>query len=156
LIALSFDHQNHSKWHKWCYVRYNVVIGPNLHCSIQSHEAVVTLGRHHPRQSPYNEQWIMAVQSFFGPCSALQNIVSCPSERDCTVLLLLGSYHISFLKWEVLICFSKLYIFFSIVMWQNLFGMWCSFLLEFNHLALFLTCWVHGRGVFLLSLENNF
>jgi len=23
LIALSFDHQNHSKWHKWCHVRYN-------------------------------------------------------------------------------------------------------------------------------------
>ena len=22
LIALSFDHQNHSKWHKWCHVRY--------------------------------------------------------------------------------------------------------------------------------------
>ena len=20
---LSFDHQNHSKWHKWCHVRYN-------------------------------------------------------------------------------------------------------------------------------------
>ena len=24
LIALSFDHQNHSKWHKWCHVRYNL------------------------------------------------------------------------------------------------------------------------------------
>ena len=24
LIALSFDHQNHSKWHEWCHVRYNV------------------------------------------------------------------------------------------------------------------------------------
>jgi len=24
LIALSFDHQNHSKWHKWCHVRYNI------------------------------------------------------------------------------------------------------------------------------------
>ena len=22
LIALSYDHQNHSKWHKWCHVRY--------------------------------------------------------------------------------------------------------------------------------------
>ena len=22
LIALSFDHQNHSKWYKWCHVRY--------------------------------------------------------------------------------------------------------------------------------------
>ena len=22
LIALSFDHQNHSKWHKWFHVRY--------------------------------------------------------------------------------------------------------------------------------------
>jgi len=24
LIALSYDHQNHSKWHKWCHVRYNL------------------------------------------------------------------------------------------------------------------------------------
>ena len=24
LIALSFDHQNHSKWHKWCHVRYKL------------------------------------------------------------------------------------------------------------------------------------
>ena len=24
LIALSFDHQNHSKWHKWCNARYNL------------------------------------------------------------------------------------------------------------------------------------
>ena len=24
LIVLSYDHQNHSKWHKWCYVRYNL------------------------------------------------------------------------------------------------------------------------------------
>ena len=24
LIALSFDYQNHSKWHKWCHVRYNL------------------------------------------------------------------------------------------------------------------------------------
>ena len=24
LIALSFDHQNHSKWHKWCHVRFNL------------------------------------------------------------------------------------------------------------------------------------
>ena len=23
LIALSYDHQNHSKWHKWWHVRYN-------------------------------------------------------------------------------------------------------------------------------------
>ena len=23
LIALSYDHQNHSKWHKWCHVRYS-------------------------------------------------------------------------------------------------------------------------------------
>jgi len=23
LIALVIDHQNHSKWHKWCHVRYN-------------------------------------------------------------------------------------------------------------------------------------
>ena len=23
-IALSFDHQNHSKWHKWCHVRYSL------------------------------------------------------------------------------------------------------------------------------------
>ena len=23
LIALSFDHQNHSKWHKWCHVRFS-------------------------------------------------------------------------------------------------------------------------------------
>jgi len=23
LIVLSFDHQNHSKWHKWCHVRFN-------------------------------------------------------------------------------------------------------------------------------------
>ena len=22
LIVLSYDHQNHSKWHKWCHVRY--------------------------------------------------------------------------------------------------------------------------------------
>ena len=22
LITLSYDHQNHSKWHKWCHVRY--------------------------------------------------------------------------------------------------------------------------------------
>ena len=26
LIALSFDHQNHSKCHKWCHVRYNMQI----------------------------------------------------------------------------------------------------------------------------------
>ena len=26
LIALSFDHQNHSKWHKWCHVRYRVAL----------------------------------------------------------------------------------------------------------------------------------
>ena len=24
---LSFDHQNHSKWHKWCHVRYRKLIG---------------------------------------------------------------------------------------------------------------------------------
>ena len=24
LIALSYDHQNHSKWHKWCHVHYNM------------------------------------------------------------------------------------------------------------------------------------
>ena len=24
LIALSFDHQNHSKYHKWCHVRYTL------------------------------------------------------------------------------------------------------------------------------------
>ena len=24
LIALSYDHQNHSKWHKWCHVRYTL------------------------------------------------------------------------------------------------------------------------------------
>ena len=24
LIVLSYDHQNHSKWHKWCHVRYTV------------------------------------------------------------------------------------------------------------------------------------
>ena len=24
LIALSYDHQNHSKWHKWCHVHYNL------------------------------------------------------------------------------------------------------------------------------------
>ena len=23
LIALLIDHQNHSKWHKWCHVRFN-------------------------------------------------------------------------------------------------------------------------------------
>ena len=28
LIALSFDHQNHSKWHKWCHVRYSTVPQP--------------------------------------------------------------------------------------------------------------------------------
>ena len=26
LIVLLFDHQNHSKWHKWCHVRYKVTI----------------------------------------------------------------------------------------------------------------------------------
>ena len=26
LIALSYDHQNHSKWHKRCHVRYNLPI----------------------------------------------------------------------------------------------------------------------------------
>ena len=24
LIVSSYDHQNHSKWHKWCHVRYNL------------------------------------------------------------------------------------------------------------------------------------
>ena len=24
LITLSYDHQNHSKWYKWCHVRYNL------------------------------------------------------------------------------------------------------------------------------------
>ena len=24
LIALSYDHQNHSKWHKWCHIRYSI------------------------------------------------------------------------------------------------------------------------------------
>ena len=24
IIGLSFDHQNHSKWHKWCHVRFKV------------------------------------------------------------------------------------------------------------------------------------
>ena len=28
LIALSFDHQNHSKWHKWCHVRFTCVFIP--------------------------------------------------------------------------------------------------------------------------------
>jgi len=23
-VVLSFDHQNHSKWHQWCHVRYNL------------------------------------------------------------------------------------------------------------------------------------
>ena len=23
---LSFDHQNHSKWHKWCHVRYTTIL----------------------------------------------------------------------------------------------------------------------------------
>ena len=27
LIALWFDHQNHSKWHKWCHVRYSIQFG---------------------------------------------------------------------------------------------------------------------------------
>ena len=27
LIALSFDHQNHSKWHKLCYVRFSRALG---------------------------------------------------------------------------------------------------------------------------------
>ena len=26
LIALSYDNQNHSKWHKWCHVRYNLFL----------------------------------------------------------------------------------------------------------------------------------
>ena len=26
LIAWSYDHQNHSKWHKWCHVRYNLFL----------------------------------------------------------------------------------------------------------------------------------
>ena len=31
LIALSYDHQNPSKWHKWCHVRYkNIFTGTNL------------------------------------------------------------------------------------------------------------------------------
>ena len=39
LIALSFDHQNHSKWHKWCHVRYtefypNNMIWWNLICNL--------------------------------------------------------------------------------------------------------------------------
>ena len=25
LIALSYDHQNHSKWYKWCHVRYTMM-----------------------------------------------------------------------------------------------------------------------------------
>ena len=28
LIALSLDHQNHSKWHKWCHVRFNKAAAP--------------------------------------------------------------------------------------------------------------------------------
>ena len=31
LIALSHDHQNHSKWPKWGHVRYTVYIPANLH-----------------------------------------------------------------------------------------------------------------------------
>jgi len=27
--VLSFDHQNHSKWHKWCHVRYSHVLPPS-------------------------------------------------------------------------------------------------------------------------------
>ena len=26
LIVLSYDHQNHSKWHKWCHVRYTILL----------------------------------------------------------------------------------------------------------------------------------
>ena len=26
-VVLSFDHQNHSKWHKWCHVRFTDEIG---------------------------------------------------------------------------------------------------------------------------------
>ena len=25
-IVLSYDHQNHLKWHKWCHVRYNLLL----------------------------------------------------------------------------------------------------------------------------------
>ena len=26
-VVLSFDHQNHSKWHRWCHVRYKLLMG---------------------------------------------------------------------------------------------------------------------------------
>ena len=31
LIALSFDHQNHSKCHKWCHVRYTIGLASSKH-----------------------------------------------------------------------------------------------------------------------------
>ena len=38
LIALSYDHQNYSKWHKWCHVRYSddslICDGHNDQCKI--------------------------------------------------------------------------------------------------------------------------
>ena len=30
LIALSYDHQNHPKWHKWCHVRYTSTLKNQL------------------------------------------------------------------------------------------------------------------------------
>ena len=33
LIALSYNHQNHSKWHKWCHVRYK---GHAIRCTSRS------------------------------------------------------------------------------------------------------------------------
>ena len=42
LIALSFDHQNHSKWHKWCHVRYNL----SLFCDWWQHNQSKHIFRH--------------------------------------------------------------------------------------------------------------
>jgi len=30
LIALSYDHQNHSKWYKWCHVLYSIILSKQL------------------------------------------------------------------------------------------------------------------------------
>ena len=35
LIALSFDHQNHSKWHKWCHIRYRPDMSKSNTCTQQ-------------------------------------------------------------------------------------------------------------------------